>query len=698
MTFLNPLFLFGLLAASIPILIHLLNVRKLKRIEFSTLYFLKELQKNKVRRIKIKQLLLLMLRVLLVLFLVLAFSRPTLDTVTISGLGSSVKSSVVLIIDNSPSTEAGTGKGSVFNRIKSDAKLILNAIEQGDEAAIIFSSGYENYSPSFTSNSYELHSLIDNATIASNPKSHSELTGQAFSLLKSSSNYKKDIIYFSDFQQSWGSIVNSGEIAENSTRTSFFPIVYSPTVSGNIAIDTLYFDTRIFRVGGEIAVSVKLTNESEVAGSNVLSLLVNGKRLAQKGINVPAGESTNESLVATLRESGIIQVAVALEDDVIKFDNSAFATLTVPAQQSFLILENSPGDAKFVELALRAASQSTNLIITTRPLAQVSEPLLKEYSAVIIAGVKQGSNLTGLRSYVEAGKGLIVFPAANTLQPDINYLLAALGLPQSTGIFSPAAGQESTLGIVDAKHAIVEALYSGSALPSQKKSIGTASINNAIKLNSGGMGKPILVFADGSPMFMEYSSGQGKVFVFSSAAAIESGDLVFKNYFAPLLYTTALYASMGSENTHYDISTEGVIIDAQLFSSGTVKLIRPSFDFETITLNNYANSGFRAMNINEQGFYSVEETGVVKQIFGVNTPLSEKRYSQLSKDSLAVFQNSFGFSGTVVNGDERIVEYVSGKRFGTELWRVFIIAALLVGIIELIVARATKKDLVDLKN
>ena len=51
MVFLNPAVLFGLLAASIPVLIHLFNLRKLKKIEFSTLAFLKELQKNKIRKI-----------------------------------------------------------------------------------------------------------------------------------------------------------------------------------------------------------------------------------------------------------------------------------------------------------------------------------------------------------------------------------------------------------------------------------------------------------------------------------------------------------------------------------------------------------------------------------------------------------------------------------------------------------------------
>jgi len=77
MVFLNPAVLLGLIAAVIPILIHLFNLRKLKKVEFSTLLFLKELQKSKIRKIKIKQWLLLALRVLIIVFLVAAFARPT---------------------------------------------------------------------------------------------------------------------------------------------------------------------------------------------------------------------------------------------------------------------------------------------------------------------------------------------------------------------------------------------------------------------------------------------------------------------------------------------------------------------------------------------------------------------------------------------------------------------------------------------
>jgi hypothetical protein len=76
MVFLNPWFLLGLFAAAIPVLIHLLHVRKLRTVEFSSLRFLKELQKSRLRTLRIRQLLLLLLRTLLIISLVLAFARP----------------------------------------------------------------------------------------------------------------------------------------------------------------------------------------------------------------------------------------------------------------------------------------------------------------------------------------------------------------------------------------------------------------------------------------------------------------------------------------------------------------------------------------------------------------------------------------------------------------------------------------------
>ena len=140
MTFLNPVILFGLLAASIPILIHLLNLRKLKKIEFSTLQFLKELQKNKIRKIKFKQWLLLALRVLIILCIVTAFARPTLVGVSIGGTTSAAKTTAVFLLDDTFSMSVVDQEGSYFNQAKETIKKLLIQFEEGDEVGLILVS------------------------------------------------------------------------------------------------------------------------------------------------------------------------------------------------------------------------------------------------------------------------------------------------------------------------------------------------------------------------------------------------------------------------------------------------------------------------------------------------------------------------------------------------------------------------------
>ncbi len=133
MTFLNPFALFGLLAAAIPILLHLLNLRKLRTIEFSTLTFLKELEKTKIRRLKLRQLLLLILRTLLVLLIVLAFSRPTLKGSVAGNLGSHAKTTSVFIIDDSYSMTVSDDQGELLKQAKQAAKGLIRLFKDGDE-------------------------------------------------------------------------------------------------------------------------------------------------------------------------------------------------------------------------------------------------------------------------------------------------------------------------------------------------------------------------------------------------------------------------------------------------------------------------------------------------------------------------------------------------------------------------------------
>ena len=97
LSFVNTAVLLGLLGIGLPILIHLFARQKLRRIEFSSTAFLKAIQNQTMRRMKLRQILLLVLRCLAVCLLVVAFARPTLKMGGSLAQGRA-KSSVVLII------------------------------------------------------------------------------------------------------------------------------------------------------------------------------------------------------------------------------------------------------------------------------------------------------------------------------------------------------------------------------------------------------------------------------------------------------------------------------------------------------------------------------------------------------------------------------------------------------------------------
>src|SRR5690606_41260075 len=101
MEFLNPLALAALAAAAIPLIIHLFNFRRPRKVDFSSLEFVRELQKSTMQRVRIKQWLLLLLRMLAIACLVIAFARPTLTGDVAGSVGGRPLSAGAVVIDNS---------------------------------------------------------------------------------------------------------------------------------------------------------------------------------------------------------------------------------------------------------------------------------------------------------------------------------------------------------------------------------------------------------------------------------------------------------------------------------------------------------------------------------------------------------------------------------------------------------------------
>lgn len=200
MTFLNPLYLIALTAAAIPILLHLLNLRRLRVVEFSTLAFLKELQRSRIRRLKLKQWLLLLLRTLVIVFIVLAFTRPALRSAMDFLPGTAARNSVVIVLDDSYSMQVSDEGGRFLAQARARALAVCDLLGPGDEAALVRTS--EAGAPhTFTSSITALRREIQLTAPTFTRADLREALAAASVLLQKSTNVNREVYVITDMQR-----------------------------------------------------------------------------------------------------------------------------------------------------------------------------------------------------------------------------------------------------------------------------------------------------------------------------------------------------------------------------------------------------------------------------------------------------------------------------------------------------------------
>src|ERR1700722_10540255 len=155
MTFLNFGALFGLSAIAIPIIIHLLNKFQVKEVTWAAMRFLRESVEKNQRRLQLEDILLLLLRCLLVALLILALSRPTWQSGTVTS--GSHQAAAVIIIDDSYSMGLTNGIQTSLQRAQSAAEQILAAFPSGSSSALFFAP--DNVQPVIAQPTYDFNLL-----------------------------------------------------------------------------------------------------------------------------------------------------------------------------------------------------------------------------------------------------------------------------------------------------------------------------------------------------------------------------------------------------------------------------------------------------------------------------------------------------------------------------------------------------------
>ena len=696
MVFLNPAVLFGLLAASIPVLIHLFNLRKLKKIEFSTLAFLKELQKNKIRKIKLKQWLLLALRVLIILFLITAFARPTIEGVAIGGTTSAAKTTAIFILDDTYSMSVVDGKGSYFNQAEGTIQELIRQLQEGDEAALVLVSNKDKEEIVPTSNLKEFSKLIDNVLLSySSGTIHSALI-KAGDILSKSKNFNKEIYLLSDFQ--------TGTLGKENTYSDLSSILnnkiklYSFNYSGkevyNIGIDDLKLNTQIFEKNKPVNFTVTVTNYSKRTAQNiVVSLFLNGERCAQQSITLNEGESRVVNIDAVPKQTGFVDAVAEIEDDEIMQDNKRYINIFIPKEVPVIIFSDNPKDDDFIQLALNASNESSALNITSKNLNQISSFNLSQYDAVILIPSGNLPNPERIKTYVQAGGGLLLFPGSTPNLQSFQQVTQTLNLPSPQALTGKVNEDANPVSFenVEYNHPIFQNLF----LKEDKKKIESPDIYAHYKITTQGKGQNIITMLDGSSFLSEYKSGKGNIFLFNTSPVLSWSNLPLKSIFVPLITKSVFYVASKDRNQNTFIAGENADINIAASSTPQIKIIKPDKSEEFINREK-SNSDYISYNkTNVAGNYHIFAGDKLIEEISVNPDPAESKTTYVTTNDFKEYLKKINFKGKYipVNKDENPAKIVLQSRYGSELWRYFAVIALLLALAEMTLARNTKKEL-----
>jgi hypothetical protein len=565
--FLNPLMLFGATAISVPIIIHLLNKRKFDHVQWAAMRFIQASVEQNQRRLEMEDILLLILRCLMLLFLALALARPTMQRA--SGLIGGGGVNAVVVVDNSYSMGASDGVNTRFDLAKKAADEVINLLPTGSSSAVIMASDApDGLIPEPTFDLILAKNVIKESKLSGRGTDLYSSLRRAVEILQRKPAVRREIYLVTDGQaagfRQMNNIKNLLEETGADIKTTF---VFTRTkLDQNCGVTGLRMSAGLCVVGQPARFDVQVKNSGQTEATNVRAVLnIDGGEPVDEAVvdAIPPGQSKNLTMFAKMRDAGTHAVTVSLTPDRLQADDSRTVAVRAVQQVKVLLVDGDPGtrppesETFFLRNALQpvpASDLETYFVkATTINASDLPNARLDDFDAVYLCNVPDIAPKTveTFADYVKRGYGLVVFPGDRILPQFYNEeLFKKLQLLPSP--FGDTHGDEK-----DQEHGFnlkgtglthpIATLWTDPeagnlAAPKFYKAytLTPAAADKAGQpKDPNGIGAPvtILKFADESPYMMERSYGRGRVIQFASTADTQWTELpVRPGLFVPLMH------------------------------------------------------------------------------------------------------------------------------------------------------------------
>lgn len=654
MIFTNPAFLWGLLAVAIPIAVHLFNFRRYKKVYFSNVDRLVELHTESRRRNDLRRWLVLAMRILAIVFLVLAFAQPVLtDGTTTMKSGQTV---VSIYVDNSFSMESATTEGSQLAAACRKAAEVAGTYGVGDRYQLL-TADLDGSSQRWLSRD-ELLDALDALQPSPASPMLSDVISRQLDFMRQSGAANRHAYVISDFQRS-GSDLDLLP-ADSLALVTLVPL--EGIGADNIYIDTVTLDAPAYFVGGRVIAKVTVRNSGSRDAEKVpVKLYADGRERALATVDIAAGGSASVALHFSIERDGWLDGRVEIDDYPVTFDdNYHFALLA--------------GNAiNMIEVAGVAANENLKKLFggdsvvhySTVPRVPVS---LADADFVVLNEVKSlaSGEAQQLAAWVNDGGSLLVVLAAENAGQGLSELLSSMGAPQ----ILRWAKRASRANAVDYDNALYREVFGGR---DEDMELPTAHGHHAV--GGAAVKQSVISLADGTDLLTVTPYGQGRLYLFCTPLRSEFTDFVSQALFVPTLYNMALYSRPLPVASHTLGGADPIALQG-MYDLGTKppELVAPDSSSVIPDIRKVGNRQLLVPHgdMTVAGIYRIAD-----EHLAFNFPRRESVMDFLGRDEVAkAIDGKAGYS-MIKNSEKPIGDELRERDGGRQLWRWCLVLALL---------------------
>ncbi len=497
MLFKYPEILFALFLLLIPIFIHLFQLRRFQRVEFTNVAFLKKVTIQTRKSSQIKKWLTLLMRMLALACVIIAFAQPF----TASKTALSTKKETVIYIDNSFSMQAKGNMGNLLDRALQDL------FEKGGTIEKL--SWFSNNSERSNSSSQDFRNEILSIGYSQNQLTPSQVLLKANQVFSQEKDVSKQLVYISDFQQ----MEAFPEISEDIKVDA---VQLKPVKASNIVMDSLFV---VSKDATSTQLKVLVSKQGDASTEVPISLFNNGKLVAKTAVDL--SQNPRGSITFDIDASETFIGKLEFAEANIPFDNNLFFSINKPEKIKVLAINGTDGNF------LQRLFDKERFEFEQQTLNTLDYNQIPDKNFVVLNGLQEipTSLTTALKSFSDAGGSLLIIPSQEAALNSYNRLLSAMAM----GTFSEEISQEKKITKIVFSHPLFQGVFEKEVANFQYP-----KVNSIYDIKS--TATPALAFEDLRPFLLQ----RNKTYLFTAAVDKENSNFINSPLVVPTIYNMGL--------------------------------------------------------------------------------------------------------------------------------------------------------------